>query len=174
MHAEQIHWGWSHVGRCLPGKALARDAMRRLRFVVHAAGWLHSMVLHGHNGFAQNKMFIFWHKLGWSYTIRSVYYGTVCCKIQCSRNDSTFKKDMSYRSCSKSDCYHYCYLDLELKPLIASKVNSFVNQHPVLVVNRKPSTETSVVLCLMTVVTAGILRCGPLALLWRKFVIVGE
>ena len=29
-------------------KALARDATRRLRFVVHAAGWLHSMVLHGH------------------------------------------------------------------------------------------------------------------------------
>ena len=32
----------------LPGKGLARGTMRRLRFVVHAAGWLHSMVLHGH------------------------------------------------------------------------------------------------------------------------------
>ena len=32
----------------LPGKALAQDATRRLRFVVHAAGWLQSMVLHGH------------------------------------------------------------------------------------------------------------------------------
>ena len=32
----------------LPGKALTRDAMRRLRFVLHAAGWVHSMVLHGH------------------------------------------------------------------------------------------------------------------------------
>ena len=31
----------------LPGKALTRDATRRLRFVVHAAGWLHSMVYHG-------------------------------------------------------------------------------------------------------------------------------
>ena len=29
------------------GKALTRDAMRRLRFVVHAAGWLHSVVIHG-------------------------------------------------------------------------------------------------------------------------------
>ena len=28
-------------------KALTRDATRRFRFVVHAAGWLHSMVLHG-------------------------------------------------------------------------------------------------------------------------------
>ena len=27
----------------LTGKALARDAMRRLQFVVQAAGWLHSM-----------------------------------------------------------------------------------------------------------------------------------
>ena len=31
----------------LPVKALTRDATRRLRFVVNAAGWLHSMVLHG-------------------------------------------------------------------------------------------------------------------------------
>ena len=30
-----------------PGKALARDATRILRFVIHAAGCLHSMVLHG-------------------------------------------------------------------------------------------------------------------------------
>ena len=30
----------------LPGKGLARDATKRLWFVVHAAGWLHSMVLH--------------------------------------------------------------------------------------------------------------------------------
>ena len=29
------------------GKALTRDGMRRLRFDVHAAGWLHSIVLHG-------------------------------------------------------------------------------------------------------------------------------
>ena len=28
-------------------KGLARDATRRLWFVVHAAGWLHSMVIHG-------------------------------------------------------------------------------------------------------------------------------
>ena len=28
-------------------KGLTRDATRRLRFVVHAAGWLHSMVIHG-------------------------------------------------------------------------------------------------------------------------------
>ena len=28
-------------GSGLPGKALARDAMRRLPFVVHAVGWLH-------------------------------------------------------------------------------------------------------------------------------------
>ena len=63
---------WSHAGRCrstsrvrgdtltspsrcaalgrvepefvvLSGKVLTRDAMRRLRFAVHAAGWLHSM-----------------------------------------------------------------------------------------------------------------------------------
>ena len=31
----------------LHGKALTRDATRRFRFVVHAAGWLHSMALHG-------------------------------------------------------------------------------------------------------------------------------
>ena len=31
----------------LPAKALVQDAMRRLQFVVHAASWLHSMVLHG-------------------------------------------------------------------------------------------------------------------------------
>ena len=31
----------------LPRKALAQDATRRFRLVVHAAGWLHSMVLHG-------------------------------------------------------------------------------------------------------------------------------
>ena len=31
----------------LPCEILARDASRRLRFVVHAADWLHSVVLHG-------------------------------------------------------------------------------------------------------------------------------
>ena len=31
----------------LPGKALLRDATIRLWFVVHAADWLHPMVLHG-------------------------------------------------------------------------------------------------------------------------------
>ena len=31
----------------LPEKALARDATRRLRIVIHAAGWLHTMMLHG-------------------------------------------------------------------------------------------------------------------------------
>ena len=31
----------------LPGKALSQDAPTSLRFVVHAAGWLQSMVLHG-------------------------------------------------------------------------------------------------------------------------------
>ena len=31
----------------LPGKALARDAARRIWFVVYAADWLHSMVLPG-------------------------------------------------------------------------------------------------------------------------------
>ena len=36
-------WNWS----ILLGKALTQDATRRLRFVVHAAGCLHSMVLHG-------------------------------------------------------------------------------------------------------------------------------
>ena len=30
----------------LPGKVLTRDVTRSLRFVVHAAGWVHSMVLH--------------------------------------------------------------------------------------------------------------------------------
>ena len=30
----------------LLGKALTRDATRRLRFVVHAHGWLHTMVPH--------------------------------------------------------------------------------------------------------------------------------
>ena len=34
----------------LLGKVLARDATTRLRLVVHAAGWLHSMVLHGRAG----------------------------------------------------------------------------------------------------------------------------
>ena len=66
-------WGWLHVERCritsrvrgdalmthaalgmvepklvsLVGKVLTRDATRRLRLVVNAAGWLHSMMLHG-------------------------------------------------------------------------------------------------------------------------------
>ena len=31
----------------LPGKTSTRDATKRLRFVVHAAGWLRSTVLHG-------------------------------------------------------------------------------------------------------------------------------
>ena len=31
----------------LPGKVLTRDATRRLRFVVNAADWLQSMMLHG-------------------------------------------------------------------------------------------------------------------------------
>ena len=31
----------------LPENAITRDATRRLWFVVHAASWLHSMVLHG-------------------------------------------------------------------------------------------------------------------------------
>ena len=51
---------WRPWSRLLPGtqlwlagipvKALLWDATRRLRFVVHAAGWLHSMVLHGRSG----------------------------------------------------------------------------------------------------------------------------
>ena len=37
----------------LPEKSLKRDAMRRLRFVVHATGLLHSMdALQLHHGFA--------------------------------------------------------------------------------------------------------------------------
>ena len=39
-----------HAGKAIgrsSWKCLTRDATRRLRFVVHAAGWLHSMVLHG-------------------------------------------------------------------------------------------------------------------------------
>ena len=75
LHAGQSRGGWSHVGRCrstsqvrgddtrshhrpgalgrvepelvgLPGKTLTRDATRRLQFIVHAAGWPHSMMLH--------------------------------------------------------------------------------------------------------------------------------
>ena len=72
----QSQGGWSHDGRCrniskvsgdtlmtlpsrcealgsvepefvgLPGKALTLDATRRLRFIVHAAGWLHSTVVY--------------------------------------------------------------------------------------------------------------------------------
>ena len=33
----------------LLGKALTRDARRRQQSVVHAAGWLHTMVLHVHS-----------------------------------------------------------------------------------------------------------------------------
>ena len=32
----------------LPQNALTRDTTKRLQFVVHAASWLHVMVLHGH------------------------------------------------------------------------------------------------------------------------------
>ena len=32
---------------CLQGKTLTQDAMKRLWFDVHAAGWRHSMELHG-------------------------------------------------------------------------------------------------------------------------------
>ena len=39
-------WGRAGIGRS-SWKGLTRDATRRLRFVVHAAGWLLSMVLHG-------------------------------------------------------------------------------------------------------------------------------
>ena len=39
-------YGRAGIGRSY-WKGLTRDATRRLRFVVHAAGWLHSMVLHG-------------------------------------------------------------------------------------------------------------------------------
>ena len=39
-------YGRVGIGR-FSWKGLTRDATRRLRFVVHAAGWLHSMVLHG-------------------------------------------------------------------------------------------------------------------------------
>ena len=39
-------YGRAGIGRFF-WKGLARDATRRLRFVVHAAGWLHSMVIHG-------------------------------------------------------------------------------------------------------------------------------
>ena len=39
-------YGRAGIGRS-SWKCLTRDATRRLRFVVHAAGWLHSMVLHG-------------------------------------------------------------------------------------------------------------------------------
>ena len=42
------HAGQSQVvGRMCSSGCLTRDAKRRLRFVVHAACWLHSMVLHG-------------------------------------------------------------------------------------------------------------------------------
>ena len=76
MHTGQSHGGWPHVRRCqnisfvlmtpdhtvllvnssgrvklelvgLPGRTLAQDKTRMLLFVVNAAGWLHSMVLHG-------------------------------------------------------------------------------------------------------------------------------
>ena len=39
-------YGRAGIGRS-SWKGLTRDATRRLRFVVHAAGWLHCMVLHG-------------------------------------------------------------------------------------------------------------------------------
>ena len=38
--------GRAGIGRS-SWKGLTWDTTRRLRFVVHAAGWLHSMVLHG-------------------------------------------------------------------------------------------------------------------------------
>ena len=45
----------------VPGKALIRDATRRLRLVVHAvgwlAGWLHFMVLHSRCVEAGNRRF---------------------------------------------------------------------------------------------------------------------
>ena len=48
MTPDYTHSGYAALGRVgLPGKALARDATRRLRFDGYAAGWLHSMVIHG-------------------------------------------------------------------------------------------------------------------------------
>ena len=42
---------YAALGRVgLPGKVSTRDAAKRLRIVVQAAGWLHSMVLHGRAG----------------------------------------------------------------------------------------------------------------------------
>ena len=40
-------YGRAGIGRS-SWKDLTRDTMRRIRFIVHAAGWLHSMVIHGH------------------------------------------------------------------------------------------------------------------------------
>ena len=45
--------GRAGIGRST-WKGLTRDATRRLRFVVHAARWLHSMVLHGSRKFKTN------------------------------------------------------------------------------------------------------------------------
>ena len=45
----QVRSSWqgrAGIGRS-SWKGLTRDAARRLRFVVNAAGWLHSMVIHG-------------------------------------------------------------------------------------------------------------------------------
>ena len=47
-------YGRAGIGRS-SWKGLTRDATRRLRFVVHAADWLHSMVLHGRLSYGKYK-----------------------------------------------------------------------------------------------------------------------
>ena len=43
----------------LPGKAFSRDATRSRRFVVHAAGWLQSMVIHGRDDDVEDRIHTF-------------------------------------------------------------------------------------------------------------------
>ena len=47
IQVRSSRYGRAGIGRS-SWNGLTRNATRRLRFVVRAAGWLHSMVLHGH------------------------------------------------------------------------------------------------------------------------------
>ena len=54
-------------------KGLTQDATRRLRIVVHAAGWLHSMVLHGRDMCVTGSIFCDVYQLS-----------TICLIVTCS------------------------------------------------------------------------------------------
>ena len=86
-------YGQAGIGRS-SWKGLTRDATRRLRFIVHAAGWLHSMVLHRRH----------W----WCNLILDSLQKSQCTLRICTDEKSEIFESLS--SCDGSQCWHiYIY-----------------------------------------------------------------